>query len=254
MVERRKNRLNSEIVIFTFSSGLVAAFNPCGILMYPAFIGYQLKFISTSSSNTLISKSIILKSLLLGLCASLGFVVLFAFSGFLLALFGSLIRDWIPLVGLFIGVILVIIGLFLLLSRKKMMVLFLSRATSFGSEIKNQNLSMFVFGIGYGLASLSCALPIYLAAIGLVLGTGIDFINIIFYNLVYASGMSLILIGTSFGVVIFKQSISQFVSRISKFVEQTGTVLMILAGIFIIYYWLIGTGSIIFYDSFKDLF
>ena len=133
-----------------------------------------------------------------------------------------------------------------------MMVLFLSRATSFGSQIKNQNLSMFVFGIGYGLASLSCALPIYLAAIGLVLGTGIDFINIIFYNLVYASGMSLI--GTSFGVVIFKQSISQFVSRISKFVEQTGTVLMILAGIFIIYYWLIGTGSIIFYDSFKDLF
>ena len=88
----------------------------------------------------------------------------------------------------------------------------------------------------------------------MVLGTGIDFINIIFYNLVYASGMSLILIGTSFGVVIFKQSISQFVSRISKFVEQTGTVLMILAGIFIIYYWLIGTGSIIFYDSFKDLF
>ena len=29
-----------------------------------------------------------------------------------------------------------------------MMILFLSRATSLGSEIKNQNLSMFVFGIG----------------------------------------------------------------------------------------------------------
>ena len=254
MVERRENRLNSEILIFTFSAGLVAAFNPCGILMYPAFIGYQLKFINTSNSNTLISPTLIFRSLLLGIFTSLGFVFLFALSGFLLALFGSLIRDWIPLFGLLIGIILIFVGLYLLVSKKKMMILFLSRATSLGSEIKNQNLSMFVFGIGYGLASLSCALPIYLASIGLVLGTGINFINIIFYSIVYALGMSLILIGTSFGVVMFKQSINKFISRISRSVEQIGIILMIIAGLFITHYWLLGTGSIIFYDSLKELF
>ena len=156
--------------------------------------------------------------------------------------------------GLLIGIILIFVGLYLLVSQKKMMILFLSRATSLGSEIKNQNLSMFVFGIGYGLASLSCALPIYLASIGLVLGTGINFINIIFYSIVYALGMSLILIGTSFGVVMFKQSINKFISRISRSVEQIGIILMIIAGLFITHYWLLGTGSIIFYDSLKELF
>ena len=96
--------------------------------------------------------------------------------------------------------------------------------------------------------------PIYLASIGLVLGTGINFINIIFYSIVYALGMSLILIGTSFGVVMFKQSINKFISRISRSVEQIGIILMIIAGLFITHYWLLGTGSIIFYDSLKELF
>ena len=66
--------------------------------------------------------------------------------------------------------------------------------------------------------------------------------------------MSLILIATSFGVVVFKQSINKFISRVSRFVEQIGIVLMILAGLFITHYWLLGTGSIIFYDSLKELF
>jgi len=35
-----------EVLIFTFSSGLIAAFNPCGVLMFPAYIGYQLKSIN----------------------------------------------------------------------------------------------------------------------------------------------------------------------------------------------------------------
>jgi cytochrome c biogenesis protein CcdA len=244
----------NEILIFTFTAGLVAAFNPCGILMFPAYIGYQLKFLDMSDSKKLVSLLLIMKSLSLGIYTSFGFVTLFAISGFLLALFGSLIRDWIPLFGLLVGIFLVITGLFLLIFQKKIMILFFSRASSIGSGIKNQNLSMFIFGIGYGLASLSCALPIYLAAIGLVIGTGIDFINIIFYSLIYASGMSLVLIGTSLGVVLFKHSVNQFVSKISKYVEQVGIVLMILAGIFIIHYWLVGSGSTIFYDSIIELF
>ena len=84
--------------------------------------------------------------------------------------------------------------------------------------------------------------------------TKLQYINIIFYSIVYALGMSLILIGTSFGVVMFKQSINKFISRISRSVEQIGIILMIIAGLFITHYWLLGTGSIIFYDSLKELF
>ena len=243
-----------EVLIFTFSSGLIAAFNPCGVLMFPAYIGYQLKSINQIDSQKPVVFALFIKALSLGIFTSLGFVVLFGFMGLLLGLFGSLIRAWVPLMGLIIGVLLIVFGVFLLGFRTKINILFLSRASSLGSGIKNQNLGMFVFGIGYGIASLSCALPIYLAAIGLVLGTNLNISNIIFNSLIYAFGMGVVMISTSVGVVIFKHSVNSFVSKISRSVEYIGSVLMIIAGIFITHYWLLGTGSNLFYDSIKDIF
>ena len=243
-----------EVLIFTFSSGLIAAFNPCGVLMFPAYIGYQLKSINQINSQKPVVFALFIKALSLGIFTSLGFVVLFGFMGLLLGLFGSLIRAWVPLMGLIIGVLLIVFGVFLLGFRTKINILFLSRASSLGSGIKNQNLGMFVFGIGYGIASLSCALPIYLAAIGLVLGTNLNISNIIFNSLIYALGMGVVMISTSVGVVIFKHSVNSFVSKISRSVEYIGSVLMIIAGIFITHYWLLGTGSNLFYDSIKDIF
>ena len=61
--------------------------------------------------------------------------------GLLLGLFGSLIRAWVPLMGLIIGVLLIVVGVFLLGFRTKINILFLSRASSLGSGIKNQNLA-----------------------------------------------------------------------------------------------------------------
>ena len=108
-----------EILIFTFSSGLIAAFNPCGVLMFPAYIGYQLKSINQIDSQKSIIFALIIKALSLGIFTSLGFVVLFGSMGLLLGLFGSLIRAWIPLMGLIIGILLIIFGIFLLGFRTK---------------------------------------------------------------------------------------------------------------------------------------
>ena len=100
-----------EVLIFTFSSGLIAAFNPCGVLMFPAYIGYQLKSINQIDSQKSIIFALIIKALSLGIFTSLGFVVLFGSMGLLLGLFGSLIRVWVPLLGLIIGILLIIIGI-----------------------------------------------------------------------------------------------------------------------------------------------
>ena len=86
-----------EILIFTFSSGLIAAFNPCGVLMFPAYIVYQLKLINQIDSQKSIIFALIIYSLSLGIFTSLGFVVLFVSMGLLLGLFGRFIIAWIPL-------------------------------------------------------------------------------------------------------------------------------------------------------------
>ena len=62
-------------LVFAYTAGFVAAFNPCGAAMLPAYIGYQLD--SVRSSKGLISTTFF--ALLLGFTASLGFVVVFGF-------------------------------------------------------------------------------------------------------------------------------------------------------------------------------
>ena len=154
-----------EVLIFTFSSGLIAAFNPCGILMFPAYVGYQLKSINQIDSQKPVVFALFIKALSLGIFTSLGFVVLFGFMGLLLGLFGSLIRAWVPLMGLIIGVLLIVIGVFLLGFRAKINILFLSIIFLFNNQIasamlfENHSEYIIVLGIIVSLDSFS-AIPL----------------------------------------------------------------------------------------------
>ena len=68
--------------VFAFSAGLVAAFNPCGAAMFPAYVGYQLDAFATE--RTLLGS--VIQALLLGLAVTAGFIVVFGGVGIVLAL------------------------------------------------------------------------------------------------------------------------------------------------------------------------
>ena len=150
-------------LVFAFSAGFAAAFNPCGVAMFPAYVGYQLGTVETTRNPVRSA----LTGLLMGLSATAGFVVVFGAVGLVLAAGGRVIGQFLPFVGLGVGIVIAGTGVWLLVSGRKIAIMSASRVNlGQGKGLR----SVFMFGIAYAIASLSCALPLFLVAVGIVAG------------------------------------------------------------------------------------
>jgi cytochrome c-type biogenesis protein len=225
-------------IIFAFVAGFWAAFNPCGAAMFPAYVGYQLG--STEGEHN--PSIAVLKGVLLGFAATAGFVVVFGLVGLLLAAGGRAIGGILPFAGLGVGVVITGLGLWLLLSRKKIGIMAASRLNMGGGKGLKQ---VFLFGIAYAVASLSCALPIFLAVMGVVAGQSLSaggFAETVIASLTYGLGMGVVMIAAAVAIVLFKGLVQRFMRKVFPLIEPLGNLAMVGAGAYLIYYWTAGTG------------
>ena len=223
-------------LVYAFSVGMAAAFNPCGAAMFPAYVGYQLGSLE-ASRNPITST---FKGVVLGLSATAGFIVVFGAVGLVLAAGGQIVGDFLPFAGLTIGVLIAAAGLWLLLSGRHIGFMAASRVNlGQGRGLKN----VFLFGIAYAIASLSCALPLFLVAVGLLAAQAVSVVGNIVGAVAYGLGMGAIIVLASVGIVFFKELVSKGMRVVFPFVEPVGKLAMVGAGIYLIYYWTVGTGS-----------
>lgn len=94
---------------------------------------------------------------------------------------------------------------------------------------------MFVFGMGYGLASLGCTLPLFLALIGATLAT--DWIGSLVVFAAYAAGMTAVLGALALGAALIRDGVARHVRRLFPQVHLLSGVLLMLAGLYQAYYW-----------------
>jgi len=224
---------------FAFSAGLVAAFNPCGAAMFPAYVGYQLDATNVNDNPVIAG----LRGLLMGLVVTSGFIVVFGSVGLILAAGGRLVGQFLPFAGLGVGVIITGVGLWLLLSRRKLGLMAASRVNLGNGRGLKQT---FLFGIAYAIASLSCALPIYLAAVGVVAGQSLSAggaAETIIGSVAYGAGMGAVMVAATLGVVFFKGVVTAGMRKIFPLIEPIGNLAMVGAGAYLIYYWTIGKGQ-----------
>ena len=226
-------------ILFAFTAGTVAAFNPCGAAMFPAYVGFQLSRSSSSLSPLLIT----LRGLFIGIILTLGFVAVFGVFGILMSLGFRLVGSFLPFVGVGVGLSIFLLGLWLLLMGRNLSVPYFS-GISFGSfgGIKH----IFLFGIAYALASLSCALPVFLSAVGIVVGSGISaggLANVVVGSMAYSIGMGLIMTSVTVAVLYFEEATQRLVIILIPYIETIGKASMVAAGAYIVFYWMFGDGS-----------
>lgn len=235
---------------YAFSAGLVAAFNPCGAAMFPAYVGYQLDA-STVNSNPLIAGG---RAILMGLAATAGFIAVFGAVGLALAAGGRVVGEFLPFAGLGVGVAIAVLGAWLLISRRKLGILAAGRVNLGGGRGLPQ---VFLFGIAYAVASLSCALPIFLAAVGILAGQALSAggaRDTIIGSIAYGAGMGAIMILATIGIVFFKGAVTRWMRKIFPLIEPIGNIAMLGAGVYLIYYWTLGTGGELLTYRFETLF
>ena len=211
-----------------FTAGLVATFNPCGFAMLPAYLGY---FIGLDDEG-IDRPAALRRALVIGGVVSAGFLVVFGLTGAVIVAGLRSIATYIPWVALVIGVGLFGLGIALL--RGNYLNIRLPYVKGVRRERKYGNI--FMFGVSYAIASLSCTLPIFLS---LVAGTftQASFMGGLAAFLAYGAGMSLVLVGITLAMALGKDSLVKRLRSASKYVNRISGAVLVLAGGFIVWYW-----------------
>ncbi len=220
---------------FAFGAGMVSAVNPCGFAMLPAYLSLYLG----SHEDDFRKRSAVrraLRALLIGAVVSLGFILLFGLAGVVVSAGGNAILSIMPWVGAVIGVVLVLMGVWMFAGRGLYTGVFERVAGQVGDPKAMSVRSFFLFGLAYGLASLSCTLPVFLAVIGSSVAAG-SFASGALQFLSYGLGMASVLLTLTLALAFFKQGMVLWFRKTVPYVQLASGILLVVAGGYIIYYW-----------------
>ncbi|NQW22352.1 MAG: cytochrome c biogenesis protein CcdA [SAR202 cluster bacterium] len=222
---------------FAFAVGMASAVNPCGFAMLPAYLGLYLGDAEDEAGESHPVKQLS-QALVVGSAVTAGFVVLFGSVGLVIGLGArGFIVDVLPWLGLVIGVILALVGSWMI-GGGKLYNGFAARAASkLGDPGQVSMKGYFIFGISYGTASLSCTLPIFLSVVGTSLAVSSIFTSLGQF-LLYALGMGVVIMALTIGMAFFKTAMVGALRKAMPYVAPVGSWLMVIAGMYIVFYWL----------------
>lgn len=213
-------------VSFAFVAGTVATVNPCGFALLPAYLARRVGAEDGSRRGA----DAVGRALLVGGVTTAGFMLVFGTIGTAIGLGARELTRTLPWAGLVIGVALVLAGAAVLAGgHLRLRLPQLSRGPRGGLR------GDVLFGIGYGTASLSCTLPIFLAATGgavtgSLAGSALSF-------LAYAAGMGTILTALAVAAALSQQGLALALRRLVPYVNRASGALLLLAGAYVVYYW-----------------
>ncbi len=211
-----------------FTAGLVATVNPCGFAMLPAYLAYFLGDEQTDAS----APRALGRGLVVGGVVSVGFLAVFGVAGVLLTLGVQAVVGALPWAAMVVGVGVVILGAFMLGGFELTARLPGVATSGSGSGLRG----MFVFGVSYAVASLSCTLPIFLVV---VTGTipQLGFVAGVTTFLIYGLGMSMLLVVVTLALALGKRSLVGWLRRSSRHVHRVAGGILVIAGGYIVWFW-----------------
>ena len=220
--------------LYAFALGAVAAFNPCGFALVPAYLGLYLRDDVQAGLGSRLSRSIAV-----AVVVGASFTVLFAAVGAVFEVASAPIVRSLPWVGLAVGVVLVLVGGLVLSGRHIGTDASQEVAARLGSRAGTSGLRGYVaFGLAYGAASLGCTLPLFLAVTATAATTSRLYGAAILAFALYGAGMAvslgvLTLAAGLVGFGVFRQ-----VRGSVRIVTPLSAGLLLLSGAYVVYYWL----------------
>ena len=221
---------------YAFGAGMVAAVNPCGFAMLPAYLAlYMGSEESTEAGSSPFVR--LARALLVGATVTTGFILLFGVAGLLLGGGARSVVQYMPWVGLTVGILLAFAGAWLLSGGKLYSAFAAQAASRIGDPSSVGVRGYFLFGLSYATASLSCTLPIFLAVIGTSLSSE-GVISAVGQFLVYGLGMGMVIIALTVTMAFFKGAMVIGLRKVLPYTQTLSAAFMILAGSYIVFYWL----------------
>ena len=207
------------------AAGMVAAINPCGFSLLPAYIAF---FVTGERQHQRLDQRLA-AAVWSAAAVTAGFVAVFVALGLLLDSLADKIRPGLPWVTVLIGAIIVIVGVATVAGRPPTMPRPAIRVVSGRNPV-----AMFAYGVVYALASLSCTLGPFLAVTtvaitGSVIGGLATFIA-------YGLGMGVVILMLAAAAAFAQAGPARRLRRFSRHAVRIGGALMVVSGLYAIWY------------------
>ncbi len=203
----------------------MAAVNPCGFAMLPAYLALV---VSGEARSRVVKVS---RALAASTAMTVGFVVVFGVFGLIVSPVAASIQKYLPIVTVVIGVALLAMGVAMLAGKRLSVLL---PAPSRGAPTRRLR-SMFGYGVAFATASLSCTIGPFLAVSVTTLRSG-DIVEGLWAFLAYGVGMGLVVAVLAVGVALATNAATVVARRALPYVARIGGGLLAIAGAYVAYY------------------
>lgn len=218
----------SDRLWLSFGSGLLAAVNPCGFVLLPTYLVYFLGITGRPGTQ----RASVRRALVVGSALSAGFMSVFLVVGAITRLFTDYVNQNAKYAALLIGVVLFGMGVAMLAGWR---LPFTTPKLDVGQRDRTTT-SMFVFGVAYAVASIGCTLgPFTATVLGTITTEG--FAPGVLAIALYGMAMSLLVIALTVTLALAQNGLLNSLRSGMKHVERASSVVMILSGLYLSWYW-----------------
>ena len=225
--------MQQNLVGLAFTAGLVAALNPCGFALLPAYLALVVRGDRTSPNTPASGLVAVGRAVAATAAMGLGFLAVFGTFGLLAASVATAAHRYAPYVTVLIGIVLVAFGTWLLAGRKLALLNPIPFSPRWAPTARVG--SMFAYGVGYAIASLSCTIAPFLAVTGASFRTAALFDGLWVF-LAYGIGMTLIAGVLAIAVALARETLIERARRIMPYLNRITGVLLLVVGLYVGYY------------------
>lgn len=227
--------MNEVPFALALGAGMLAAVNPCGFALLPAYLSYLVLGGHSDTSSRDRARAV---GRAVGLTTGMtaGFVAVFGLFGLLIAPLGGSLQRHLPWFTIALGVLLAGSGIWLLAGKQLPAPRLRRRASGGnGGGVDGGLLSMVAFGAAYALASLGCTIGPFLAIVVTSFRSGSIPAGVGLF-VTYAAGMGLVVGVAAVAAALARGSLVGRIRRLTPVLSRLGGAVVLIAGAYVAYY------------------
>jgi cytochrome c-type biogenesis protein len=208
------------------TAGMVATVNPCGFALLPAYLSAFVGLRDRPGRLGSVGRALAVAAVL-----TAGFVSVFGLLGMVFSGVLEEVQQYAPWFTIVFGVLVVAIGVWLLTGRQ--LVLSLPKLERGGAD--GTLPSMYLFGVSYAIASLSCAIAPFLVVTSSASNAD-NFASRVLTFVLYGIGMGLVITVLTVALALARTTV---VARFRELLPVTNRIaggLMLVTGAYVAYY------------------
>ena len=219
--------ISFDLFSLSLLAGALAAFNPCGFVLLPAYLTSLIISDGVNEHKTLIY----LRAIRFSLGMTVGFIGVFGAFAVVIAPISASVVKYLPTITVVVGIALLGLAVALMMGKD----IFLKKLANPNIAPNKNWISQVGYGITFALVSLSCTIGPFLAITATAISSK-SFFKTVSLFISYSLGMGVIVLTLALAVAAAKSTLITRIKRSQRLVSRFSGVFLLFSGAYVIWY------------------